>query len=205
MSIILVRHGETLLNAARVFQPFHTELGPRGLEQARLVAQRIAASYAPAAILASDMPRAYQTAQFISEHTGLPLTTTTLLHERNFGDWRGQSHDSLGHDPATVTAVPPNGESKEVFARRVKEAFNHAVNVRVTLQGPLVVVTHGLVIQVILENCVARGMHIMPARIANTSLTLLEFEAPFDVQLLNCTVHLDDTEFAEDAKSLSGG
>ncbi len=32
MSIILIRHGETLLNAARVFQPFDTELGPRGLE-----------------------------------------------------------------------------------------------------------------------------------------------------------------------------
>jgi broad specificity phosphatase PhoE len=204
MSIILIRHGETLLNAARVFQPFDTELGPRGLEQARLLAQRIA-DYAPEAILASDMPRAHKTAQYISEQTGLPLTTSTLLHERNFGDWRGQSHDSLGHDPATVTQTPPNGESREVFAKRVIEAFNHAVAMRANLDGPLVVVSHGLVIQTILENCVALGMHTMPHRIANTSVTIIDTEAPYMVQTLNCTLHLHGTDVAEDAKSLSGG
>lgn len=204
MSIILIRHGETLLNAARVFQPFDTELGPRGLEQARLLAQRIA-DYGPKAILASDMPRAHKTAQYIAEQTGLALTTSTLLHERNFGDWRGQSHDSLGHDPATVTQTPPNGESREVFAKRVTEAFNHAVNMRANLQGPLVVVSHGLVIQTILENCVALGMHTMPHRIANTSVTIIDTEAPYTVQTLNCTLHLHGTDVAEDAKSLSGG
>lgn len=205
MSIILVRHGETLLNAARVFQPFATELGPRGLEQARLVAQRIATNYAPKAILASDMPRAHRTAQFISEQTGLPLVTSTLLHERNFGDWRGQSHDSLGHDPATVTEVPPNGESREVFAKRVEQAFKHTIAMRENLDGPLVVVSHGLVIQTILENCVALGRYEMPHRIANTSITIFETTSPFNVQTLNCTLHLEGTEAAEDAKSLSGG
>ena len=204
MSIILIRHGETLLNAARVFQPFDTELGPRGLEQARLLAQRIA-DYAPVAILASDMPRAHKTAQYISEKTGLALTTSTLLHERNFGDWRGQSHDSLGHDPATVTEVPPNGESREVFAKRVIEAFQHAVEIRAKLQGPLVVVSHGLVIQTILENCVDLGGQTMPHRIANTSVTVIDIASPFKVQTMNCTLHLEGTEVAEDAKSLSGG
>jgi broad specificity phosphatase PhoE len=204
MSIILIRHGETLLNAARVFQPFDTELGPRGLEQARLLAQRIA-DYAPVAILASDMPRAHKTAQYISEATGLALTTSTLLHERNFGDWRGQSHDSLGHDPATVTEVPPNGESREVFAQRVNEAFNEAVALRAKLQGPLVVVSHGLVIQTILENCVELGVQTMPHRIANTSVTVIDMEHPFKVHTLNCTLHLDGSTVGEDAKSLSGG
>ncbi len=204
MSIILIRHGETLLNAARVFQPFDTELGPRGLEQARLLAQRIA-DYAPVAILASDMPRAHKTAQYIAEATGLTLSTSRLLHERNFGDWRGQSHDSLGHDPATVTEVPPNGESREVFAKRVKEAFDEAVTLSAKLQGPLVVVSHGLVIQTILENCVALGAQTMPHRIANTSVTVIDTDHPFTVRTLNCTLHLDGSSVAEDAKSLSGG
>jgi len=204
MSIILIRHGETLLNAARVFQPFDTELGPRGLEQARLLAQRIA-DYAPVAILASDMPRAHKTAQHISEATGLALTTSILLHERNFGDWRGQSHDSLGHDPATVTEVPPNGESREVFAQRVIEAFSEVIALRAKLDGPLVVVSHGLVIQTILENCVELGTQTMPHRIANTSVTVIDTEPPFKVHTLNCTLHLDDSPVGEDAKSLSGG
>jgi probable phosphoglycerate mutase len=204
MSIILIRHGETLLNAARVFQPFDTALGPRGLEQARLLAQRIA-DYAPVAILASDMPSAHKTAQYISDATGLTLTTSTLLHERNFGDWRGQSHDSLGHDPATVTEIPPNGESREVFAQRVSKAFNEAVALRAKLDGPLVVVSHGLVIQTILENCVELGAQTMPHRIANTSVTVIDTEHPFKVHTLNCTLHLDGSIYAEDAKSLSGG
>ncbi len=204
MSIILVRHGETLLNAARVFQPFDTELGPRGLEQARLAAKRIA-DYSPVAILASDMPRAFKTAQYISEQTGLTLVTSPLLHERNFGDWRGQSHDSLGHDPATVTEIPPNGESTEVFAKRVAEAFSHIVAMRASLDGPLVVVSHGLVIQTILQNCVTLGVHTMPHRIANTAVTVIDIHAPFNVQTLNCTLHLHGTDVAEDAKSLSGG
>jgi broad specificity phosphatase PhoE len=169
-----------------------------------LLAERIS-NYRPVAILASDMPRAHKTAQYISEKTGLSLNTSTLLHERNFGDWRGQSHDSLGHDPATVTAVPPNGESREVFAQRVKEAFNEAVTLRAKLSGPLVVVSHGLVIQTILENCVELGTLTMPHRIANTSVTVIDTDHPFKVHTLNCTLHLEGSAVAEDAKSLSGG
>ncbi len=204
MSIILVRHGETLLNAARAFQPFNTELGPRGLEQARLAAYRIA-EYAPAAILASDMPRAYRTAQSIAEQTGLALSTSPLLHERNFGDWRGQSHASIGEDPNTFVGTPPGGESNEAFRQRVLEAFDLAVSLRATLDGPLVVVSHGLVIQTILQHCVALGLLTMPQRVANTSVTVLSANMPFSVSELNCTRHLDGSEVSEDPKSLSGG
>ena len=204
MPIILVRHGETLLNAARVFQPFHTDLGPRGLEQAKLVANRIA-EYAPAAILCSDMPRAHTTAKYIGQKTGLPLTTTTLLHERNFGDWRGQKHEVLGIDPNTFVGSPPGGESTEVFNERVAKAFAQAVEMRKTLKGPLIVVSHGLVIQTMLQNCIALGEHPMPGRIANTSITVIDVNAPFSAQLVNCSRHLHGTEYAEDSKSLSGG
>lgn len=204
MPIILVRHGETLLNAARVFQPFDTDLGPRGIEQAKLAADRIA-QYQPVAILCSDMPRAHTTARHIAQACRLTPTTTTLLHERNFGDWRGQRHETLQIDPNTFVGTPPNGESTAVFSQRVAEAFAKAVEMRQTLNGPLVVVSHGLVIQNILQNCVSLGQHVMPERIANTSITVIETEAPFNVTLLNCTRHLHGTSFAEDSKSLSGG
>ncbi len=204
MSIILVRHGETLLNAARAFQPFDTELGPRGLEQARYAAYRIA-EYAPAAILASDMPRAYRTAQAIAQQTGLTPSTTPLLHERNFGDWRGQSHATIGVDPNTFSGTPPGGESNDDFYSRVEQAFILAVGLRSKLSGPLVVVSHGLVIQTILQRCVQLGKFQMPQRIANTSVTLIDAHAPYCVHELNCTRHLDGTDVTEDAKSLSGG
>lgn len=204
MSIILVRHGETLLNAARVFQPADTDLGPRGRGQAKLVAERVA-QYSPAAIISSDMPRAHTTAKFIEQRTGLPLTTSTLLHERNFGGWRGQKHEVVGIDPNTFVGSPPGGESTEVFNNRVAEAFSKIIELRKSLNGPLVVVSHGLVIQVMLQNCIERNGKLMPARIANTSITIFDIDPPHLAQLINCSSHLDNTEYAEDSKSLSGG
>ena len=68
-SIILVRHGETALNAARVLQPAATPLGPRGFAQAEAVARRLAPMQ-PGAIVSSDLPRALQTAQAIARAAG---------------------------------------------------------------------------------------------------------------------------------------
>ena len=41
MAVLLLRHGETALNAARVMQPADTPLSERGQAQARAVAQRL--------------------------------------------------------------------------------------------------------------------------------------------------------------------
>ena len=65
MSIILVRHGETALNAARTLQPADTPLSERGLLQAAAVAKRLA-DLGISAILSSDLPRTMQTAQVLS-------------------------------------------------------------------------------------------------------------------------------------------
>ena len=53
MTLLLVRHGETALNASRTLQPAATPLSARGLAQAAAVAARIAA-LRPAAVLSSD-------------------------------------------------------------------------------------------------------------------------------------------------------
>ncbi len=204
MPIILVRHGETLLNAARVMQPFDTGLSPRGLEQARLVAQRLA-WHQPAAILTSDMPRAWQTAQAIADTTGLAPTICERLRERNFGDLRGHPHDSFGFDPLTMHAAPPNGESIPEFHSRTISAFALAVKIRSTLDGPLVVVSHGLVIDAILKLCTDVDIQILPERIGNTAITVLEPRHPHTPQLVNCAIHLTVKGLEEDASSLSGG
>ena len=57
MSILLVRHGETALNAARVLQPPDTPLSPRGLAQAQAVAQRL--SREPVAAIVNDVVKAH--------------------------------------------------------------------------------------------------------------------------------------------------
>ena len=79
MSLLLVRHGETDLNRARILQPADTPLSALGWVQAQAVARRMV-GLLPVAILSSDLPRALQTAQAIALATGLTIQTTALLH-----------------------------------------------------------------------------------------------------------------------------
>lgn len=186
MSLWVVRHGETALNAARVIQPADTPLSPHGLLQAEALAARLAGETL-AGILSSDLPRAEQTAQAIARATGLPLRTTPLLHERNFGDWRGRAHDSFGIDPLQWDEAPPGGESAAEFSRRCQRAFDEALALQGGLGGALVVVTHGLVIRQILA---ALAPNRPLPRMGNTSVTLLDAQPPHAVRLLNCVHHL---------------
>lgn len=205
MSLLFIRHGETALNAARVMQPADTPLSPRGLAQAQSVAQRLAA-LRPAAVLSSDLPRALQTAQAIAAAAGgLAVQTTALLHERHFGDFRGRPHDSFGFDPVAMAEAPPGGESMAEFLGRVARAFAHAAALRATLDGPLVVVSHGLVIRALLGPHVAVAPDApLPARIGNTSVTEAEAAPPHRALRVDCMAHLQGAT-AEDGQSLSGG
>jgi broad specificity phosphatase PhoE len=151
------------------------------------------------------MPRAWQTAEAIARHTGLEPLSTELLRERNFGDLRGRPYDSLSFNPLEMLEAPANGESLAEFHERVTEAFEYAVRMRVTLDGPLIVVCHGLVIHAMLAHCIDLGKYLIPARIGNTSITQVIAQHPFTAELVNCTTHLDGTDLAEDTKSLSGG
>jgi broad specificity phosphatase PhoE len=204
MSIILIRHGETLLNAARTIQPADTPLAPRGLAQADRVAERVRA-LKPAAILASDMPRAWQTAQAIARSTGLEPISTPLLWERNFGDLRGRPYDTLSFNAMEMVDAPPNGESMASFHERIAEALHYAAKLRESMDGPLIVVSHGLVIRALLENNIELGGHSIPERIGNTALTTISAQSPYRAELVNCTLHLAGTGLAEDGHSLSGG
>jgi broad specificity phosphatase PhoE len=204
MSLCLVRHGETALNAARILQPADTPLSARGLEQAQALAKRLAGE-PMAGILSSDLPRALQTAMAIAGLSGHTVRTTPLLHERNFGDWRGQAYDGFGVDPLQMDEAPPGGESVRAFAQRCQRAFEAALALQRALGGPLIVVTHGLVIRQMLMALApsSRSIEALP-RMGNTSLTVLDAQAPHAVRLLNCVSHLDHG-LQEDGQSLSGG
>jgi 2,3-bisphosphoglycerate-dependent phosphoglycerate mutase len=205
MSIWLIRHGETALNAARILQPADTPLSAHGLAQASALAERLANGEAFGGILSSDLPRAHQTAQAIAQRSGHTIRHSALLHERSFGDWRGQPYDSLGVDPLAMHAAPPGGETALQFVQRCEQAFDLIRQTRHTLGADLVVVTHGLVIRQMLATLPpsARDVGELP-RMGNTSVTVLDAAAPHRVRLLNCVEHLD-RGLRESSASLSGG
>jgi broad specificity phosphatase PhoE len=185
-------------------QPADTPLSPRGLRQAEAAAQRLAA-LKPVALLSSDLPRARQTAEAVAAATGLPIAFEPLLQERNFGALRGRPHDSLGFDPMSMTEAPPEGESLAAFWERVEQAWAAVAARRAALGGPLVVVSHGLVIHAALQRH-ARWPDTLalPARLANTSVSIVEAGPEPWVRLVDCTAHLAGG-VADDAQALSGG
>ena len=203
MTFILVRHGETALNLARVLQPAETPLSARGAAQAQAVARRLAGARI-GAILSSDLPRALATAQAIGSACGLPVTSSELLRERNFGSLRGQAYDALDHDPIASRDAPPGGESAAEFEQRVALAFELLRRERARLgDAPLVVVSHGLVIRALLERHVGGGA-ALPAHLGNTAVSIVQAEPPHAVTLAACTAHLDALR-ADAADGLVGG
>jgi 2,3-bisphosphoglycerate-dependent phosphoglycerate mutase len=190
MTIVIVRHGETDGNAARVLQRPDVPLNERGMRQAEQLAQRLAA-LGLVHLVCSDLLRAQMTAAPLAARSGIEVEESPLLQERNFGDLRGTAYAALAEDPFGPNFAPPNGEDWPTFHARVAEAFAFIVSRRRGVGGTLVVITHGLVCRALVERHaqVAPGA-IVPDRFDNTSVTVLHEEAPHRAGLINCTQHL---------------
>jgi 2,3-bisphosphoglycerate-dependent phosphoglycerate mutase len=190
MTILLVRHGETDGNAARILQRPEVPLNTRGMRQAEQLAQRLAALGFDH-IVCSDLLRARMTATPLAARAGMTIEQNPLLQERNFGDLRGMPYAALAQDPFGPDVAPPNGEDWTTFHARVAEAFDFIVSRRRGLNGNLVVITHGLVCGAIVARhvLVPEGT-VVPERFDNTSITVLHEDAPHMVGLMNCTRHL---------------
>src|SRR5215469_15880880 len=186
MTILVVRHGETDGNAARILQRPDVPLNARGMRQAELLARRLS-GHGFVHILCSDMLRARMTAAPLATLTGLTIEENPLLQERNFGDLRGTPYDALAEDPFGPAFAPPNGEDWPTFHARVADAFAFIVSRRRDVKGTLVVMTHGLVCRALVERHarLPDGV-IAPERFDNTGVTVLHEDAPHAISLMNC-------------------
>lgn len=160
--IYLLRHGETDWNAQRRMQG-HTDipLNDSGRAQARAVATAVAALDIDACY-ASDLSRAYETAELaLSLH---PTVTSPIVHiplrERQFGTLEGLNMDEIdAHKSAnpdhyidldgTGRLFPKNGEPEDVFTARVAANLLH---LPLQHKKPVLLVTHGGVIRQMLRD-----------------------------------------------------
>jgi probable phosphoglycerate mutase len=93
--IIAVRHGETAWNVdARIQGQLDIGLNDTGRWQARRVGEALAAEEITA-VYSSDLGRAHQTAQHISEVKGVPVIADEGLRERSFGIFEGKTFDEI--------------------------------------------------------------------------------------------------------------
>ena len=132
--ILLVRHGQTSWNlgAGQVRYRGQTDipLDEVGHAQARALAVRLA-DEPIAAIYASPLQRAVQTAQPTAERHGLPAVSHPGLLDMNLGEWQGLTHAEAAsrypdvhrrwlEAPQTVTL--PGGESLAAVLARGQTA-----------------------------------------------------------------------------------
>lgn len=142
-TIFLVRHGETVDNARQIMQgQTPGELNEQGREQARQVAKRLATEEIDA-VVASDLRRAIQTAEYIAEPHHLPVVTTPLLRERDWGSFTGRFIPDLRGE-----VWPDDIETEEAMMQR---AHDFLKKMTATYEGKRVVaVGHGIINKAIL-------------------------------------------------------
>lgn len=190
MSIFVARHGETDHNKNRILQLPSTPLSATGEQQAKCLAQRLQNENITR-IISSDYLRAAQTAQALSQLTQIEVELNPLLRERNLGDIRGQSYDSLDLDPFALDYIPPNGESWTDFHKRVARAWQFIAQQFTHSNGHLLIVTHGLVCRALMPHLQLPKDVKSLSQYGNTSLTKIQDTPPWNIEFLNCTAHLE--------------
>ena len=165
-TLFLVRHGETVDNARQIMQG-QTQgcLNEKGREQAQQVAQRLAEE-AIDAVVTSDLHRAIQTAEIIAAPHGLPVRTTKLLRERDWGGFTGRYIPDLKGE-----VWPDDIESEQALLQRAADFLQY---ITATYPGKRVVaVGHGIINKAILSvyaGCTMREVQ----RMMNAEVRVLE-------------------------------
>jgi broad specificity phosphatase PhoE len=151
--IFLARHGETDYNAQRRFQgQGDVPLNARGIEQARELA-KLAAQREWAALWASPIVRARQTAEIVAEAIGLTPRYDMRFAEHDVGRWQDLLFDDVEREEPERWAAWqrageewhfPEGESLEEQQERVIDGL---VSVTQSHELPALIVCHRGVIR----------------------------------------------------------
>lgn len=95
-TIILIRHGESEANRKNIFAgQINPDLHQRGLEQARLTAKYVAENYSVDKIYASDLRRAFKTAECLGELLGQEVIPCKGMREISAGRWENMIFDNI--------------------------------------------------------------------------------------------------------------
>ena len=201
MQLILIRHGETDWNVTLQYQGHaQVPLNERGREQARLAAGRLKHNRA-VALYASDIARAWETAQIIGDTLGLTPQTMPELREIDVGRWEGLTPEQLyrqfpdhmqeyERDPARTVRL--GGESYAqlqeralVALQRIQETHRH--------DETILAVSHGGTIRALLCHVIGLDLGYFGRMwLDNGSLTELRYgKHGWRLYRLNDAAHLE--------------
>jgi broad specificity phosphatase PhoE len=149
--LYLIRHGQTALNAQGQLRGWlDPPLDDVGMAQARSLGEALSESDL-LCVASSPLRRAQQTAAAVAAPHGKTVQVVAELIDRNFGPWSGAPAEAVRQRYESLRDVPGD-EPWEAFSRRVVGALFSAVE-RFD-PGPLAVVAHDAVNQVVLSELV---------------------------------------------------
>lgn len=204
LHIYFVRHGQTDWNHLQRFQGQQdVPLNALGRRQAEAIAQRLKGGRFDA-VYASDLSRAWQTAETVNAHHSLPVVRDPQLRERAYGCFEGytieesrQKYPELraAYERDSLNFRIPGGESRLEFIQRVG-AFFEALRKRHADQT-VVVIAHGGVLGAVFSHIISQKLgfdapQFVPLfSVENCSLSQLQHDgARWVVISLNETEHL---------------
>ena len=198
--MLLLRHGQTELSVQRRYSgrgnPPLTDLGRR---QAAAAAKYLAERGDIDAIVSSPLERALATASAAADQLGLEVTVEADLIETDFGAWEGLTFsEAAQRDPDLHTRwlrdtslSPPDGESFDVVADRVRRACNRII--AEYGDATVLVVSHVTPIKTVLRLALDAGEGILyRLHLDLASLSIAEFypDGAASVWLVNQTAYL---------------
>lgn len=183
--ICFVRHGETDWNTEKRIQGhIDIPLNETGRAQALATAFGLA-HHRFAAVYASDLSRALQTAQAAAERLGLDIRPAPGLRERHYGIFQGLTpaeaalrfpDDHARYAVRDAHHAFGDGESLSAFAARVVAAVDNLV--RHHAGETLLAVSHGGVLDVIYRKATGRTLEAArDFKIPNCALNWFQFDA----------------------------
>ena len=198
LHLMLVRHGETEWNVQRRYQgQSDVPLSELGVRQAELVAERLVDQKIDA-VFASDLKRAWETAQIIVAKNGLNILSEPRLRELKFGILEGLTFDEAQEQyPELIAAwlgdfhqTPQGGETIDLFNARVislledlKREHDEQTVLLVAHGGPL-----SEILRIVLELSPQKRWYL---ELENASLSeVLIAEDFISLKRLNDTCHL---------------
>lgn len=119
MTLLLVRHGRTALNAAGALRGhLDPPLDEVGQAEARAVAD-VLGPCLPVRIVSSPLVRATQTAAPLARRLGLAVEQDRRLIDRDYGTWAGCAAEEVAHRFGHLDAAPGVEPAADVVARAV--------------------------------------------------------------------------------------
>lgn len=163
--VLLARHGETDWNAEQRFQG-HADrpLNARGRAQAEALAARLAGALL-AAVYASDLRRARETAEIVARPHGLPVRTRPDLKEVDVGSWSGLTTTEAGErHPEEFsrwrTEGRPGWTGGETYEEMRDRALGAVLEIGVAhARETALVVAHGGTIRALLATAIGVDVH----------------------------------------------